>query len=66
VLADHVRDEVKNSAVFFPALRKKKMAGRNEMTIDATTIPQSRPVSLIPTPPNSGPRRIPRIHPESA
>src|SRR5215467_14485403 len=58
------RPDVKNSAVFFPARRKKKIAGRNEMTTDAATIPQSRPVSLIPSPPSSRSRkRVERIHP---
>src|SRR5262245_22489981 len=60
------RPDVKNSVVFLPARRKKKIAGRNEMTIDATTIPQSRPVSLIPTPPNSETRRRPREYTAAA
>src|SRR5262249_44581230 len=39
--------DVKNSAVLFPARRKKKIAGRNEITTEAATIPQSRLVSCI-------------------
>src|SRR5262245_21649764 len=56
------RPDVKNSAVLFPALRKKKIAGRKEMTTDAATIPQSSAVNRIRTPPNSEPRSGVRIY----
>src|SRR5215510_16410491 len=49
------RPDVKNSAVLFPARRKKKIAGRKEMTTDAATMPQSSAVNRIRTPPNSEP-----------
>src|SRR5512134_1606291 len=38
------RPEVKNSAVLLPARRARRTAGMKEMTIDATTIAQSRVV----------------------
>src|SRR5262245_5716846 len=49
------RPDVKTSAVLFPARRKKKIAGRKEMTTDAATMPQSSAVNRIRTPPNSEP-----------
>jgi hypothetical protein len=41
------RPEVKNSAVLEPARLAKKMAGRNEMMIDAVTMAQSRVVRCM-------------------
>jgi len=41
------RPEVKNSAVFFPARRAKKRAGKKQTTTEATTISQSRVVRCI-------------------
>jgi hypothetical protein len=38
---------VKNSAVFLLARRAKKIAGRNEMTIEAATIVQSSDVRCM-------------------
>ena len=39
--------DVKNSAVFNPARRKKKMAGKNEMTTEIATIAQSSGVTRM-------------------
>ena len=53
------RPDVKNSAVFLPARLTRRTAGRNETTIDATTMIQSKDVTRIRAPPRrlAGPPR---------
>src|SRR6266496_4441215 len=44
------RPDVKNSAVFRPARLIRNTAGRNDTTIDTTTIAQSNPVTCMRDP----------------